>query len=103
MLSKRVVVCAAVRFPDGVMLVGPRHYDKVMLDQFQRHYQGVAAVPSEAEGECGFLDQAGVFLDRTTAFGIAKVAGQVLDSGYPAGPRLFSEDLYGEYRAEVAC
>lgn len=102
MFGKRVVVCAAVRFPDGIMLVGPRHFDKVMLDQFRRYYQGAAVVPGEADGECGFLDQAGVFMDRTTAFGVAQAANQVLDSGYPVGPRLFSEDLYGNYRPVTA-
>ncbi len=97
MFGTRVVVCAAVRFPDGVMLVGPRHYDKVMQIQFNRFYIGASNIPNEKDGECGFLDQKGDFMTREEAYEVAKKAKQFLDPNLP-GPKLFSEDIYEDHR-----
>lgn len=34
--SNQRIVCAAVLYKDGTMLVGPRHFDKVMREQYKR-------------------------------------------------------------------
>lgn len=86
----RLIVCAAVKYADGQMLVGVRHADchKTRWDN------------DEVQG---FLDNKGVFVDRHDAFDIAKAAGQI--RYYPDNvlkwheekgtrPSLFSENLY---------
>lgn len=88
----RVVVCAAVRFPE-VTLVGPRHLDIVMLAQYRRFFTAGNA-PDPHEGEMGFLDQEGVFMDRKEALLVAQNAQQIKYKTEPYD-RLFSEDLYG--------
>ena len=84
------VVCAACKYDNGVMLVGPRHFDAVMRDQYERY--GL----TQDEGKCvqGFLDQYGNFLTREEAHKIAVANGQ---RRYRCGgdeTRLFSENLY---------
>lgn len=89
----RLIVCAAVRYPNGTTLVGPRHYDKVMLDQYQR----AKLTDEEDRAEQGFLDQFGVFLTRTEAWPIAEAAGQIrrrVGGDTRMGGALFSENLY---------
>lgn len=90
-MRQRVVVCAAVKFGD-VTLVGPRHMDYVMLQQYRRAFQPGKA-PDEREGEMGFLDQEGVFMDRFEALKVAHDANQIRSKTEPYD-RLFSEDLY---------
>jgi hypothetical protein len=90
-MRQRVVVCAAVRLA-GVMLVGPRHLDYVMLTQYRRAFSGENA-PDVHDGEMGFLDQEGVFMDRIEALEVAQAADQIRDKTEPSD-RLFSEDLY---------
>lgn len=87
--SPQRIVCAAVRCPGGVTLVGPRHYDSVMQEQFRR--EGLRC--SEDKCEQGFLDQFGDFLNRREALAVALVAGQVREKTSPKD-LLFSEDLY---------
>jgi len=74
------------------MLVGPRHFDSTMLAQYKRFFVAGSA-PGESDGECGFLDQDGVFLTREKAYVIAFSAGQIrtVDSDVK---KLFSENLY---------
>lgn len=91
--ASRVIVCAAVRYPCGTMLVGPRHFDAVMLAQFRRLFAPGAA-PSEDEGECGFLDQGGAFLTREAAYIVAASSSQILREDRAVNGRLFSECLY---------
>jgi hypothetical protein len=90
-MRQRVVVCAAVKLRD-VVLVGPRHLDYVMLMQYRRAFSGADA-PDVHEGEMGFLDQEGVFMDREAALQVAQAANQIRDKTEPYD-RLFSEDLY---------
>lgn len=89
---QRRVVCAAVKYTDGTMLVGPRHFDAVMNAQYHRFFNGGEA-PTENRGVQGFLDQFGAFMDRFEALTIAQEAGQIRHKTHPAD-RLFSEDLY---------
>jgi hypothetical protein len=86
----RRVVCAAVRYPDGSMLVGPRHFDAVMLQQ----YRSLGLNFQESEAQAGFLDQNGVFMDRKEAMLVALAARQIGPGSTEQSDRLFSEDLY---------
>lgn len=86
----RRVVCAAVRYEDGTMLVGPRHYDSTMLAQFKRY--GVTMTEDQAVQ--GFLDQWGEFMTRQEAHKVATEQGQILRRCGGDNGRLFSENLY---------
>lgn len=94
-MNQRRVVCAAVRYPEGQMLVGPRHFDGVMLMQYRRLFgEGHAGhAPGEEKAVQGFLDQKGVFMDRFEALEVAKSANQIINKTQPEH-KLFSEDIY---------
>lgn len=87
------IVCAAVQYPDGSMLVGPRHFDNIMLQQYRKlglQYEEDVAIS-------GFLDQDGNFLNRQEAWVIAMEKGQVrhrTSGDTREGGTLFSENLY---------
>ena len=84
------IVCAAVLYTDGVLLVGPRHFDAVMHKQ----YAGFGCHLSEAECAQGFLDQYGQFHTREQAWVIAERNGQIIRDHDKTPGRLFSENLY---------
>ena len=84
----RRVVCAANRYPDGLVVCGPRHFDSVM------HAQLRAAGGERSVAEQGFVDQHGVFLTREEAMEIARAAGQIVRRCGGDSIRLFSENLY---------
>lgn len=86
--EKRRIVCAAVLFSDGSMLVGPRHFDTVMLTQHERVRKGAVEV------EQGFIDQWGTFFDRKDSRQIAEKAGQILYQCGGDEKELYSENLY---------
>lgn len=91
-MKQRRVVCAAVRYPN-VTLIGPRHYDSVMRDQFQ----AAKLTGAEEDAEQGFIDQHGAFLTRAEAWKVAEAAGQILyrcGGDTRDGGTLFSENLY---------
>jgi hypothetical protein len=90
LIGRRAVICAAVLFPDGVLLVGPRHFDKIM----QQQHKILKVKFEESLGICGFLDQAGVFLNREEAYLVAVAANQLAKRPGNAVERLFSEDIY---------
>ena len=86
--QKRRIVCAAILFDDGSMLVGPRHYDSVMHAQLEK-------IPGTAtEVEQGFIDQWGTFFDRKDSRQIAEKAGQILYRCGGDEEELYSENLY---------
>ena len=87
--EKRRIVCAAVLYDDGSMLVGPRHFDSVMIAQHEK-------LPAHAvEVEQGFIDHWGTFFDRQMSWGIAERAGQIINPDCGSGSRtLYSENLY---------
>jgi hypothetical protein len=88
--AKRRIVCAAILF-DKTMIVGPRHYDAVMMAQ----YHAFKLKQDEANGIQGFVDQFGTFFDRKEAFEIATRQGQIRHkTGNPDSKELFSKDLY---------
>ena len=88
MKNPRVVVCAAIRNPEGLIIAGARHYDTVM--------RGVISAAGFKYGnwEQGFIDQAGIFLTREEAFKLATERNQVKYRDGFTNPVLFSEDLY---------
>lgn len=92
----RRVICAAVIYPKaiGIMLVGPRHFDSTMRDQYCRFFSRGTAL-DESESVQGFIDQHGKFMDQFEAMEIALKAGQI-DWKRKTHPQdqLFSEDLY---------
>ena len=92
---ERRIVCAAVAYPKrpDIMLVGPRHFDNVMNDQYCRFFTRGTAL-GEEESVQGFLDQHGKFLTREDAYEVAKNAGQIIRRCGGDDGKLFSENLY---------
>lgn len=87
---QRVVVCAAINY-DGLIICGARHHDKVMNDVIRKLPDLVKNTRIQ-----GFIDQFGVFMDRTEALEVAKAAGQNVDMERNGGNGkiLYSEGLY---------
>lgn len=95
-MSDQWVVCAAVRLKDGLIVCGPRHFDKIMRAQFDAAC-GDRLDERLAGAEQGFVDQFGKFLSRMDAYQIARNVPQRYrkGGGWPHGfQALFSEDLY---------
>lgn len=98
LIPGRFVVCAACRYGD-LIIAGARHFDRVMHTQL-KYIKEDRLLDFEAEGrvEEGFIDQFGVFMDRSEAYQIALAGGQLntrrLKSGNNGSTELFSEDLY---------
>lgn len=88
--NNRRIVCAAVLYKDGTMLVGPRHFDSIMRLQYKRF--GIK--DPESESQQGFVDQYGVFLTREEAYVVAKRQSQIIRRCGGDDGRLFSENLY---------
>lgn len=88
MVNERWVVCAAVKNSlDGRIVCGARHWDMVMHGQID-DYTGWR------DGEQGFIDQWGTFMDREDAWAIAERNGQIVRRVGGDGDELFSENLY---------
>lgn len=86
---QQIVVCAANRLANGVIICGARHWDKIMRAQAEA--MGVKG----GNEEQGFIDQFGDFLTREQAMGIVKQSGQRFDIDRNSGDTtLFSEGLY---------
>jgi hypothetical protein len=92
--NHRLVVCAAVKYEkSGLIVVGARHFDKLMNNIIDRlkDFNEYSEVPVQ-----GFVDQFGKFMDRKDALQVAKDAGQLNVRRFKTWPEdeLFSEDLY---------
>ncbi len=86
------IVCAAIRFPDGRVIVGARHWDRLMHQQADMAYR-----ETQGRVEQGFIDQREVFYDRKAAWLIAKANGQIrhrCGGDETDGGTLYSENLY---------
>ncbi|MNE36370.1 hypothetical protein D3C80_1301780 [compost metagenome] len=98
LIPGRFVVCAAVKYGD-VIIAGARHFDRVMHSQLDRMNED-KLIEADALGEYveGFIDQFGVFMDRSEAYKVALAGGQLntrrLKSGNQGSTELFSEDIY---------
>lgn len=88
--ADRRVVCAAVLYADGTMLVGPRHFDAVMMAQYHR----AKIKAAEEKSAQGFVDQWGEFLTREEAHQVASEQGQIRHRCGGDEGCLFSENLY---------
>lgn len=94
---KRMVVCAAMKFPNGFILCSPRHYDST-VHAFLKLNSGVkhGSKASDNMPIQGFVDQHGVFMDSQEALVVATLANQINVHRTKTSPvnELFSEDLY---------
>lgn len=87
---KRIIVTAANKLEDGLIIVGVRHWCPLMHSMADRLN---LTVKETARAEQGFVDQYGQFLDRVTAKRIAIKNEQPL-IGEDWGDELFSENLH---------
>lgn len=86
---QEVIVCAANRLPNGVILCGARHWDDIMCEQ------AVAMGVSDEDVEQGFINQFGEFRTRSEAMQVVLKSGQSFDIERNKGNLyLFSEGLY---------
>lgn len=91
-----MIVCAALRYPNGPIVIGPRHFDHVM----QRATDLLTLHELHGKPEQGFIDQNGDFLGRHNAWIEARRCGQVRkrvggDYNEQTGiGTLYSENLY---------
>lgn len=92
---QEVIVCAAVRAGE-LMLVGARHYDRVMRLQIDRMYPTSWRMYKQEYGESqGFINQFGEFRTREEALAIVKQNGQPFNEQLNGSKtELFSEGLY---------
>lgn len=92
-MSRRIV-CAAIQYGEH-LLVGVRHFDKVMHKQLDK----ILLDPTEKVGVRdqvqGFIDNFGNFLDREEALKLVLSNGQHFDPKRNGSTtELFSEGLY---------
>jgi hypothetical protein len=84
---KRHVVCAALLYDDGTLILGARHFDRMMNPIIDK-CKLVKEVPEE-----GFVDQFGNFINRKDAAIIVQINNQPLRDKRVSN-LLFSENLY---------
>lgn len=84
----RRVVCAANRFPCGTVILGVRHWDRIMCDTAD------ALSLAGGDEEQGFVDNLGNFISREEARDIALRADQIYRETGMATDELYSEHLY---------
>lgn len=89
-MVERRIVCAALRHTDGAVILGVRHFDRIMLQQIEaqteRDWTGCS--------EQGFVDNSGTFVDRKEALHIALEAQQMIRRYGGDTVGLFSENIY---------
>lgn len=96
MSVQRRVVCTANKYKltsgESMFFVGVRHFCPVMRQNMQP-YKDIIIRDSEVQG---FVDQFGVFMDRSHALHVADNASQLNIARPKTWPEneLFSEDLY---------
>lgn len=92
--TQRLVVCAAVKLPDGFVVVGIRHFSPDMRASLAKMFGDDWHQTVKAAGkEQGFVDQWGVFMDREEAWKVAEAANQIRFNVSCEGT-LYSENLY---------
>lgn len=93
------IVCAAIKYPNEVIIAGVRHFDTIMVSAIQRNVL-LGVIPSTEQlirPEQGFLDNKYQYLTREEAWRVAEAAGQIIRrvGGDTAnGGTLYSENLY---------
>ncbi len=89
-LSEAVIVCAAIKHDNGLILPSPRHFDRTchaLIDEL-----GVKA--KHSDWEQGFIDQHGRFYTREEAYAVAVKQGQIKRHCTYETDELYSENLY---------
>lgn len=89
--GKQRIVCAAIKFPDGTIILGARHWDPPMRKTYNA--LGMSRDTSGLEQQ-GFVDQYQNFLTREEAWIIAYNAGQIVRRCGGDDGCLYSENLY---------
>lgn len=92
---QRIIVAAANKL-DGtsLILVGARHWDDIMREQYYAAFPH-SRKPHSALWIQGFIDQFGDFINREEALAIAKASGQPLNMERNGSTKeLYSEGLY---------
>jgi hypothetical protein len=95
MCLMRRIVCAACLYSDGILIIGPRHGDKVMQSQYGEYIEKMC--DDTIKVKQGFIDQWGLFLDRRQAWLVANRQLQIIHrfGDYrDEWHTLFSENLY---------
>lgn len=83
------IVCAALKYEDGTIVTGVRHYDEIMLKSL-KHTHADDFRPIQ-----GFVDNRYQFWNREESYKIALAAGQIArKTGGETSTMLFSEDIY---------
>jgi len=83
----RRIICAALRYEEGDIVIGPRHFCPMMRIQLIHHSD--KPIPEQ-----GFIDQYGRFFNREEAWTIAEEAGQIIRRVGDDENKLYSENLY---------
>lgn len=101
------VVSAACRHkPTGLIVVGARHFDKLMRAQIfalqgydmknsaSGQWEDMSSTEDWKDLDQGFIDNHGDFLTRQEAWYLANMNNQIRFTEYSAEGMLFSESLY---------
>jgi len=88
-LSKPIVVCAAIKSPDGLIIPSPRHFDRTCVALL-----AALGIDNAQDWEQGFIDQHGTFLSRKLAHLIATRNSQIKRPSTYETNELYSENLY---------
>lgn len=94
-LSPPRIICAAIRYRDGLIVAGPRHWDRTMgriADHLPHFYSAKSQLIEQ-----GFIDQHGTFYTRREAWKIAQRSDQIItrvNGDYD--PDTFDGILYSE-------
>ncbi len=87
---KQRIICAAIKHKlVKIIIIGPRHYDKLMSSQIK-----VSDYIGWANADQGFIDQHGTFLTREEAYIVANENNQIIRRVGGDEGKLFSENLY---------
>jgi len=91
-VGKRRIVCAAM-INQGIIVLGARHYDKLMHEQIKLLKKSGGSWNKAIEIQ-GFIDQWDNFINREDALIVALAAGQRIKRCGGDENRLYSENLY---------
>lgn len=89
------IICAACRF-GGLIILGKRHYDAMMIEQIQ-FIKNAEFDVEKFTWEQGFINQYGDFLTRQEAWKVAVAADHItrrVGEDTADGGTLYSENLY---------
>lgn len=93
-MNKEIVICAAVRMPDGYIVRGHRHHNAIRTASEIPKYKGIKTWDENQ----GFVTSLNRYVTRKEGYEIQIAAGieSVLppDKGPYLGGELYSEDLY---------